>query len=97
MIELWDNKIGDEGCTAFAECGKGALAQLERLDLALNQIGDAGLSALADAVAKGGMAKLNELPFVFQQRSLLGYVLEHPVLKAVCEARGIRIRRGVVG
>ena len=33
----------------------------QRLDLSINQIGDAGMAALADACAKGSMAKLEKL------------------------------------
>lgn len=39
----------------------GALASLEKLSLADNQVGDAGLSALAEAVGKGALASLKTL------------------------------------
>ena len=45
-----------------------------------NKIGDAGLTALAKAVESGALASL---------QLLLVDNLDHPALKAVCQARGI--------
>ena len=52
-------KIGDTGCTAFAEaCAMGALAQCCELYLSRNQIGDDGLKALSSVLAGGALAQL---------------------------------------
>ena len=55
---------------------------LQKLVLNFNQIGDAGVTALANACAGGAMASLEELlvdnPY-------------HPALKAACEARCIEL------
>ena len=54
--------------TAFAQAikpasegGSGALAQCQELYLFENQIGDAGVAALADACARGALAQCQEL------------------------------------
>ena len=52
-----------------------------------NQIGDAGLSALAEAVGKGALASLKEL---IADEGPLG--VDHPKLKAACQSRGITLR-----
>ncbi|EOD15523.1 hypothetical protein EMIHUDRAFT_245788 [Emiliania huxleyi CCMP1516] len=53
-LDLYDNKIGDEGCKALAAAlGKeGAAPRLETLYLIGNQIGDEGCKALAAALGK---------------------------------------------
>lgn len=86
---LWlgNNQIGDVGISALASaCANGALASLQYLDLEENAIGDVGMSALENAVSTGAMASLKEL---YVNDGPLG--AEHPALKAVCQARGIRL------
>jgi hypothetical protein len=61
---------------------KGALAQLEKLFLYDNKIGDAGVKSLAKACASGAMASLASLSVDNP---------DHPGLKAACEARGIEV------
>ena len=58
----------------------GALPALKKLVLLNNKIGDVGLSALAGAVSKGGLASLKELHVDDT---------ENPALKEACQARGI--------
>ena len=57
------------------------------LDLTNNQIGDAGLTALAKAVESGALASLKEL---IADEGPLG--VDHPKLKAACQSRGITLR-----
>jgi len=61
------------------------MARLEILDLSRNQIGDAGLEALADACAGGALASLKALDMDYSNR-------QHPALKAVCQKRGIALQ-----
>ena len=56
------------------------LLPTETLGLGSNKIGDAGMTAFADAVGNGALASLKEL-FVDDE--------EHPALQAACQARGI--------
>ena len=63
---------------------RGALAQLTRLDLDQNEIGDPGVSALADACAKGAMASLKDL-YVPSPHE------ENARLKAACQAQSINL------
>ena len=63
---------------------------LEFLDLRSNQIGDAGLAALARAitpVSEGGSGAVLSLEEVLVDEGPLG--TEHPALMAACRARGI--------
>ena len=59
-LELWGNKIGDEGCKALAAAlGKeGAAPRLEELRLPYNEIGDEGYTALAAALKEGAAPSL---------------------------------------
>ena len=59
---------------------------VQALYLYKNQIGDAGVMALADACASGSLPKLK---YLFVDDGALGK--EHPVLQAACRARGIRL------
>ena len=59
---------------------------VQMLSLQSNEIGDAGVSALANACASGSMASLESL---YMGDGPLG--TEHPGLKAACEARGINL------
>ena len=68
-------------------CASGALPQLKELRLAMNQIGDAGLTSLADVCAKGALASLKELVV---DDGPLG--VDHPKLKAACQSRNITLR-----
>ena len=59
VLGLSGNQIGDAGLSVLVEAvGKGALAQLTRLDLDGNSIGDTGMSALASACASGALDHL---------------------------------------
>ena len=58
----------------------GALEKLTLLRLDSNQIGDAGLQALADALGKGALASLT---------TLVVDNSEHPALNDACQARDI--------
>ena len=58
------------------------LAKLEGLGLANNQIGDAGVTALAQSCARGAMASLED--FAVDNP-------DHPELMAACEAHGISL------
>ena len=58
-MQQLENVLADMGMTALADTlRKGGLAQLTRLFLGRNQIGDAGLSSLAAAVANRALDKL---------------------------------------
>ena len=57
--------------------------QVLELRLYNNHIGDAGLTALAQAVESGALASLKTLVLDNE---------EHPALKAACQARGIDLR-----
>ena len=59
---------------------------VQTLNLYENQIGDAGVTALANACASGSMASLETL---YMDDGPLGS--EHPGLEAACEARGINL------
>lgn len=75
--------ITDKGMQDFANIiVMGALANLLRLLLSENPIGDQGLTSLADACTKGAMASLKEL---------MADNEENPELKAACQARGITL------
>ena len=86
------NNIGDAGMVAFAHalkpnrmCPTGALSNLAELQLGdINRMGDAGVTALAGAIASGALASLRTL---YVPCGPLG--TEHPKLKAACEARRI--------
>ena len=55
------------------------MCRTQELNLSDNQIGDAGVTALAQACAGGALPALTEL-----------YMCEDaPALKAACEARGV--------
>ena len=58
------------------------MCHTQGLGLGGNQIGDAGLTALAKAVESGALAQL---------KNLLVSDEEHPALKAACQARGIEL------
>ena len=62
------------------------MCNLQVLDLRNNQIGDAGLTALAKAVENGALASLETL---YVADGPLG--TEHPALKAACKVRGIKL------
>ena len=62
------------------------MCNMQVLALHQNQIGDAGLSALAEAVGKGALASLKTL---YVDDGPLG--TEHPALKVACDARGINL------
>ena len=57
----------------------------QRLDLRGNQIGDAGVTALAGACASGSLPALKEI-------WIDGKHMRHPQLVAACQPRGIAIR-----
>ena len=67
---------------------------VQEFNLCNNQIGDAGVTALANACASGSMASLESL---YMDDGPLG--TEHPGLKTACEARGIKLIycRGIDG
>ena len=81
----WNGKaINGSDCKVIAYLiASGALAHVTFLSLASNAIGHAGLTALADACAKGALASLENL-YVDNE--------EHAALKAVCHARDIYLR-----
>ena len=56
------------------------MCHTQSLGLSNNQIGNAGVTALANACAGGAMASLKELVVDNPQ---------HPALKAACKTRGI--------
>ena len=62
---------------------RGALGSCKIINLGRNRIGDAGLTALADAVRSGAMAAL-ELVAVFDNPGDISPV------KVACDARGIK-------
>ena len=62
------------------------MCHAQGLGLERNQIGDAGLTALAKAVESGALASLNTL---YVDDGPLG--TEHPALKVACDARGINL------
>ena len=55
------------------------------LSLTDNQIGDAGVTALADVCARGAMASLKQIYFIDTKH------MRHPGLVAACQPRGIKI------
>ena len=68
FLWLGNNRIGDDGMTAFAQAvkpvsegGSGALPAVTTLDLRKNNFGDAGMTALASAVGSGALPQLLEL------------------------------------
>ena len=61
-------------------------AHVQTLNLAYNQIGNDGVSALASACASGSLASLETL---VMDDGPLG--VDHPQLKAACEQRGISL------
>ena len=88
VLDLRRNEIRDAGITALADaCAIGALPQCQVLSLLRNRyrIGDAGITALAQAitpVSEGGSGALPQL------KDLHLYE-EAPALEAACKARGI--------
>ena len=66
----------------------GALAQCQTLVLAGNQIGDAGITAFADACGRGAMAKLAYLGLHKNQIS------DKNQMASSFAALGVRLRRG---
>ncbi|EOD10939.1 hypothetical protein EMIHUDRAFT_358041, partial [Emiliania huxleyi CCMP1516] len=84
LLYLSGNQIGDEGCKALAAALKeGAAPRLETLWLRGNKIGDEGWKALAAALKEGAAPSLKAR--VDNPRQ--------PELVAVCEERGIELRR----
>ena len=69
------------GCTLLTKniC---LICHTQLLQLAGNQIGDAGLAAFAKAVESGALVSLKTLVVDDE---------EHPALKAACQARGIEL------
>ena len=57
---------------------------VQKLDLEQNQIGDAGVTALADACASGSLASLKKLV-------VPDGCEKNPQLKAACSKRGIEL------
>ena len=62
------------------------MCHTQELNLSDNQIGDAGVTALANACAGGAMASLQTL---VMDDGPLG--VDHPKLKAACQERGITL------
>ena len=66
-----------------SENPRGAMGSLRLLSLESNQVGDAGMVALCDAISKGGLTKIKNVD-----------VSENPgnadPLKAACKSRGIK-------
>ena len=60
------------------------MCNMQVLALHQNQIGDAGLSALAEAVGKGALASLEKIIVDSEHE-------RHPQLVAACQPRGIQI------
>ena len=61
-LEYVDLKWTDKEAVAVSKViATGVLKKLEELDLGCNQIGDAGVMALAEAAGKGGLPQLKEL------------------------------------
>ena len=60
------------------------MCNMQELYLHQNQIGDAGLSALADALGKGALASLEKIIVDSEHE-------RHPQLVAACQPRGIQI------
>ena len=78
---------GDEDVAALAQAlrfahDKGSLANLEEINLYYNEVGDAGMTALSEAIDKGSLAAL-------QLVSLDGNPGNAQPVKAACDARGI--------
>ena len=62
ILDLSDNRIGDEGMKAFSEAlSRGVLASLTVLDLSDNRIGDEGMKAFSTALSSGALGSLVEL------------------------------------
>jgi len=70
-LNLYDNKIGDVGMSAFAQAvkpvskgGSGALPNLTELNVGSNHIGDAGVTAFAQAITPVGKGGSGALPYL---------------------------------
>eukprot|EP00966_Prymnesium_polylepis_P119106 2752830-Prymnesium_polylepis.1 len=54
--------MSDAACAAlFSTLARGAMAQLEIVDLSTNKIGDEGMKSFSTALVSGAMAKLEKL------------------------------------
>jgi len=73
--------------TASRLAAIGAMAQLTSLGLAGNQIGDAGVTALADACARGGLTSICFIELDNNEASEVG----KKVMRDVAKARGFRV------
>ena len=65
-LDLWKKQIGDTEVSILAAAiqpkeGKGALPRLKKLNLSDNNIGDAGVTALASALGQGALPLLSSL------------------------------------
>ena len=85
-LYLYNNDIGDAGIEALAKATiNGAMANVTFLDLSVNQIGDNGMAAFAQAIkptSEGGSGALPALTELYMFE-------DAPALKAACEARGV--------
>ena len=61
-LTMWSNQIGDEGLAALiAQPMKGVFESLERLDLSMSCITDAGCAAFAAVLRSGALPELKEV------------------------------------
>ena len=60
------------------------MCNMQMLGLAGNQIGDAGMISLADALGKGALASLKKIVVDTKHE-------RHPQLVSACQPRGIQI------
>ena len=87
-LHLRRRKIDDDRLVLFAKAvSRGALPQLDYLELSQNAIGDIGISALASACASGAFARLKELVV---DDGPLG--VDHLKLNAACHILAVRVR-----
>ena len=90
-LDLSSVGLSDDACKGmFSSLAIGAMANVTFLDLSVNQIGDNGMAAFAQAIkptSEGGGGAMESLKELWVNDGHL----EYPALKAACLTRGIKL------
>ena len=81
-MSLYGNTIGDDGMKVLMGAASAGGLPAQQLYFGANEFGEAGVEALAEAVANGSLPSLKELGVDREHE-------ENPRLMAACEMRGV--------